>query len=288
MSVKMNMKRFQTYATGLLIILGGVHAVLTAVLSPRFNEQAMWFAGAGLALLLLGMLNWVRLATLNRVACMTCFIANSFGIAYGLLLVIAIADFQAVLTMAALIIVFFGSAKQMLQTPFHEIPEYIRRHPAVMDQLERCDHLDLHSVTAAATLSQALAAILSYHPKWVTVLFGIRWAVVRFLGMRQAGVPKPSRFAAEDVPMKKGQSITFFTVDSALPDHHWVAIIRDRHLEAVLAVFVEPTEHEERTFHLLTIVHYKNWAGPVYFNLILPFHHLIVRSSLASVRTLIQ
>ena len=27
----------------------------------------------------------------------------------------------------------------------------------------------------------------------------------------------------------------------------------------------------------LTVVHYKHWTGPVYFNVIRPFHHLVVR-----------
>ncbi|MCP5103876.1 MAG: DUF2867 domain-containing protein, partial [bacterium] len=29
--------------------------------------------------------------------------------------------------------------------------------------------------------------------------------------------------------------------------------------------------------HVVTIVHYKHWTGPVYFNLIRPFHHLVIR-----------
>jgi hypothetical protein len=33
----------------------------------------------------------------------------------------------------------------------------------------------------------------------------------------------------------------------------------------------------KRRFHVVTIVHYNNLAGPVYFNVIRPFHHLVVK-----------
>jgi len=29
-------------------------------------------------------------------------------------------------------------------------------------------------------------------------------------------------------------------------------------------------------YYIVTIVHYLHWTGPVYFNLIRPFHHLVV------------
>jgi len=31
-----------------------------------------------------------------------------------------------------------------------------------------------------------------------------------------------------------------------------------------------------KRFHIGTAVHYHNWAGPVYFNVIRPFHHIVV------------
>jgi len=29
-------------------------------------------------------------------------------------------------------------------------------------------------------------------------------------------------------------------------------------------------------YAIATVVHYRHWTGPIYFNLIRPFHHLIV------------
>lgn len=55
-----------------------------------------------------------------------------------------------------------------------------------------------------------------------------------------------------------------------------VAEVIDDHLTAHLGVASEPLAGGMTRFHVLTIVHYHNWAGPVYFNVIRPFHHLVV------------
>jgi hypothetical protein len=52
----------------------------------------------------------------------------------------------------------------------------------------------------------------------------------------------------------------------------------DTHLTGYLAVVIEPLAHGRTTFHNITIVKYHRWAGPLYFNVIRPFHHLVVRS----------
>ncbi|XXF76233.1 DUF2867 domain-containing protein [Myxococcaceae bacterium GXIMD 01537] len=41
-----------------------------------------------------------------------------------------------------------------------------------------------------------------------------------------------------------------------------------------------PVKGQRRRFHVATIVRYRRWAGPVYFNVIRPFHHLVVRGML--------
>ncbi|WP_218919788.1 DUF2867 domain-containing protein [Streptosporangium roseum] len=45
----------------------------------------------------------------------------------------------------------------------------------------------------------------------------------------------------------------------------------ESHLTACLAVVAEPGR-----FHVVTVVKYHRWTGPVYFNAIRPFHHLVV------------
>ena len=55
-----------------------------------------------------------------------------------------------------------------------------------------------------------------------------------------------------------------------------MAEVDDKHLRAALGVVQEPAAEGRRRLRVFTIVHYKNWAGPLYFNLIRPFHHMVV------------
>src|SRR5207253_647776 len=98
----------------------------------------------------------------------------------------------------------------------------------------------------------------------------------RFLGMRQEAIPQSPSFRTETIPMLPGERASFFTVETALEDQYWVATADDSHLKAALGVVVEPLQDGLKRFHVITVVHYHNWAGPVYFNVIRPFHHLVV------------
>ena len=112
---------------------------------------------------------------------------------------------------------------------------------------------------------------------WIKNLYRIRWGFVRLLGMKQEGIPQSShmRMQPSDVPMRAGEDATFFTVEMAEDGRFWIASTTESHLTAYLGVVVEPLAQGNR-FHVLTIVHYHNWTGPVYFNVIRPFHHIVV------------
>jgi hypothetical protein len=43
-----------------------------------------------------------------------------------------------------------------------------------------------------------------------------------------------------------------------------------------MAVVAEPLAGGRRRFHILTVVRYKHWTGPIYFNLIRIFNLLLV------------
>ena len=42
-------------------------------------------------------------------------------------------------------------------------------------------------------------------------------------------------------------------------------------------LFPKKVARQKNRFYIMTVVHYKHWTGPVYFNMIRPFHHLVVR-----------
>jgi hypothetical protein len=119
-----------------------------------------------------------------------------------------------------------------------------------------------------------VAGFMSYNLAWVRALYHVRGWLVRVLGMRQDGVPQGGRILdANDVPMRAGQKISFFPVAAAEAGHYRIAKAEDTHLDAILAI---ERSGENSVYRVCTIVHYKSWAGPVYFNVIRRFHHRVV------------
>jgi hypothetical protein len=163
---------------------------------------------------------------------------------------------------------------------------YIRRQPELARLLEHADHVDVKTVIGSVDLRTFLANMFSYQPDWITALYGVRAIFVRFLGMRQIGIPRSQSLKPENIPMQEGQRVAFFKVRMAREEHYWIAEAKDKHLDALLGVVVEPLPNQQqKLFHVLTVVYYRNWAGPVYFNVIRPFHHLVVGSmAMAGVR----
>lgn len=147
--------------------------------------------------------------------------------------------------------------------------------PNLQELLETADHVDVKSIEGNVSLRQFVAGMLSYSPGWLKFLYGVRWIFVRLLGMKQEGVPGGLNLPPEKVSFTPGDAATFFAVKMAEEENYWFAGITESHLTAHLGVVVEPGQR--RRFHVVTIVHYHRWTGPVYFNVIRPFHHIVVR-----------
>jgi hypothetical protein len=143
---------------------------------------------------------------------------------------------------------------------------------------QNADHVDVKTVEGSVTLRQFLANFLDYQPTWLTALYRVRGLFVRLLGMHQNSVPQPPRLTPETVPMQPGKPLSFFKTRFAKEDAYWFGEADDSHLSGVLGVVVEPITETTCRFRVITIVHYHNWAGPVYFNVIRPFHHLVLSS----------
>lgn len=154
----------------------------------------------------------------------------------------------------------------------------VQQYPEFETLFADADHIDVKTVTGKTSLRAFLANMMNYQPGWVTFLYGVRAVFVRFLGMKQEGMPRPTRLSIEKVPMQPGENLSFFKVRMAEEDRYWVGEANDQHLKAALGVIARPAPGNQKQFHLITVVHYHNWAGPVYFNVIRPFHHLVVNS----------
>jgi len=156
--------------------------------------------------------------------------------------------------------------------------DMIRTIPAVQAILQENDHYDCKTIEGEVSLREFIAGMLSYHPSWVKFLYGIRWGFVRLLGMKQENMPSMPQQRPEDINFESGKPAAFFTIEQAEENHFWIASAKEKHLDAYIVVAVEPISETMNRFHVATIVHYNDWSGPVYFNVIRPFHHIVVSS----------
>ena len=150
--------------------------------------------------------------------------------------------------------------------------------PEISQLIKGSNHIDVKTVEGQTSLRQFIAAMLSYYPVWILFLYRIRAILVKLLGLYRHPAPDaPPELTPADVSFVVGEAVTFFTVRMAKEKHYWVGETpEDKHLRAYFCVAVESLGDNGKRFHVATIVHYKHWTGPVYFNLIRPFHHLVV------------
>ena len=150
--------------------------------------------------------------------------------------------------------------------------------PQIARLLKDSNHMDVKTIEGQTSLRQFIASMLSYYPGWIVFLYRIRAILVRLLGLVKHPVPEAlPRLGPQDVSFVVGETVTFFTVRLAEEQHYWVGETpEDKHLRAYFGVVVEPMGDHHKRFYVVTGVHYKHWTGPVYFNLIRPFHHLVV------------
>jgi len=154
----------------------------------------------------------------------------------------------------------------------------IRRVPQIAQLLKGSNYIDVKTIEGQTSLRQFIASMLSYYPVWVVFLYRIRTILVKLLGLVEHPAPQTlPKLNPQDISFVVGEAVTFFTVRLAEEKNYWVGETpEDKHLSAYFAVVVEPLEDHRKRFHVATIVHYKHWSGPIYFNLIRPFHHLVV------------
>lgn len=152
------------------------------------------------------------------------------------------------------------------------------RHPELEKYFGNSDYLDIKSIKTRTRLRPFIAGFLAYHPWWISMLYLVRELLVRILGLEKHHKPEDRLILSpQTIPFTPGGQALFFSVRSAREETYWVAQTPpDKHLTAFLGVVAEPMEAGWTRFHVLTAIHYQHWTGPVYFNLIRPFHHLVV------------
>lgn len=149
--------------------------------------------------------------------------------------------------------------------------------PELAPVLEGADYTEFREIESEVSLREFVAGALSWSPAWVKALFGARFLLAKALRLDTATVPRRPTLTPDTVSFTPGDAAAFFTVRSGAEDRYLVLGADDNHLSAHLTFVAEP---ERKRFQLGTIVRYHRRTGPVYFAVIRPFHHLIIRGML--------
>lgn len=153
---------------------------------------------------------------------------------------------------------------------------YLQQFEHFRQSINGANHVDVKTIDGDVNLREFLANTFNYQPAWMTFLYHVRGVFVRFLGMKQEGVPQTSRFTPEALNLNECEHLNFFKIDSVRENEYIYLSAEESHLKAILGVICESVADGNTRYHAITIVHYKSWAGPIYFNVIRPFHHIVV------------
>jgi hypothetical protein len=102
------MRRFYRI-TAFLLLIGVIHTALTPVFYPEFSPDALWFAGTGLALVFLSLLNIAAERVFELWILNISIVANLVGCIYNVLIVMALPEFQAFVSLLIFLAVTIGS-----------------------------------------------------------------------------------------------------------------------------------------------------------------------------------
>lgn len=153
-----------------------------------------------------------------------------------------------------------------MPTTLHELDDLV---PVV-------DEIDVKTARGDVSLREFTAGALGHSPLWIKGLFAARMAVAAVLRLETTGIPDSRRLRPETVSFTPGEKNSFFTVLRGEEDHYLLLKVADNHLVAYLAIITD--NERPATFKVVTLVEYLRPAGRFYYNLIRPFHHLVLLS----------
>lgn len=96
-------------STYTLLALGLIHTLLTSLFYPAFNTDALWFAGTGLGLIFLGLLNLVMVRAPTLASINLCLMGNLVGLVYSISIVIEMPEPRAWAGLIAFMAITFSS-----------------------------------------------------------------------------------------------------------------------------------------------------------------------------------
>ncbi|WP_295938872.1 DUF2867 domain-containing protein [uncultured Alistipes sp.] len=113
-----------------------------------------------------------------------------------------------------------------------------------------------------------MVAFWATNPAWLRTLYKIRAMLVKPFGLKTG---KDSDQHLMEQAIRSGASYRLMSVVEKTGSETIISL-DDKHLRAYLSVYIE-----DRNIQVSTLVRYHNKLGVAYFNLIRPFHTIVVR-----------
>lgn len=111
-------------------------------------------------------------------------------------------------------------------------------------------------------------------PAWANMLFRLRNFLVKFVGLK-TDKNDPKLF--EEMIRTSGK-LNFSSVP-AKNEQETILLLEDKHLDAYISVYIDEKKSPQHVY-AITLVHFRNKLGTVYFFFIKPFHTIIVKNIL--------
>jgi hypothetical protein len=138
----------------------------------------------------------------------------------------------------------------------------------------KVDYSDIFSVQTKKQnldIEEVITAFFSTTPKWIDYLFELRHNIVALLGLKT----NSNTIIEFNYPLQAGEKIGFFEIFE-VSETEIILGENDTHLDFRVLVRIE----KENQISVETLVEFKNFFGKTYFQIIKPFHKLIVASML--------
>ncbi|MCJ2164212.1 MULTISPECIES: DUF2867 domain-containing protein [unclassified Pseudodesulfovibrio] len=146
----------------------------------------------------------------------------------------------------------------------------------IVKAIGKIDYYHVKTVESPATLREFVTNCLAYMPGWMRFLYRVREYFVLMLGTRQDEIPRQLPMSPQDLSFTPGDPGSFFTVLAGKENLYWLGEAKDDMIAGCLGMVCEPTQHGTNRFHVVTTATYLRWTARIYFNVIRPFHHLVI------------
>jgi hypothetical protein len=112
-------------------------------------------------------------------------------------------------------------------------------------------------------------------PEWLQMLFKLRDWLVKPFGLKAGNAGKNFKQKFEEA-IRTGSPLDLMSVP-AKTANETIIRLTDRHLTAELSVHNEKLNDNKLKINIITLVHYHNTLGKIYFFFVRPFHKIIVK-----------